>query len=263
MSSKRTVLWLFRWVIKTRGANCGLHPLIHTCLGFVLAQNVGVSQRFSGFGNSLPQTGHALSSGSTIVVSLHLEHLPAWTFTCLISSGSRLVNRFSKFLFAYFSVWDFLRSKGINFVSVDSNWKISASNRPPSSTDKAPYANLPFTVPVLAIVRRPEQASSPSKYPAMVTFSASILPKALPSLKISKVREIMLPVKDPMIITFPGIFSSPLRLDVSEMIVISSDLIRIFSNFRMVYYFSDSSSPQLMPWSWRHSSIPRLAWIQQ
>jgi len=134
-------------------------------------------------------------------------------------------------------------------VSVDSNWKISASNRLPSSTDKAPYATLPFTVPVLAIVRRPEQASSPSKCPAMVTSSASILPKALLSLKISKVREIMLPVKEPIRITFPDIVSLPLRLDVSEMIVISSDIIRIFSNFRMVDYFSDSSSRQLMPCS--------------
>ena len=131
-------------------------------------------------------------------------------------------------------------------MSVDSNWKTSASNRPPSSTDKAPYATLPFTVPVLAIVRRPEQASSPSKCPAMVTFSASILPKALPSLKISKVLEIMLPLKDPMIITFPGISSLPSRLAVSAMIVISSDLIRIFPNFRMVDYFSDSSSLRSM-----------------
>ena len=156
--------------------------------------------------------------------------------------------------FVYFSIWGFLRSKGINFVSVDSNRKISASNRPPSSTDKAPYATLPFTIPGSAIARRPEQTSSPSKYPAMVTFSASIMPKALPSLKISKVREVMLPLKDPWIITLPATSSLPSRLDVSEMIVISSDLIRIFSSIRLVDYFSDSCSLQLMPCLWRYFS---------
>ena len=38
-------------------------PLIHTFLEFSLAQNVGVSQRFSGLGIELPQTGHTFSVG--------------------------------------------------------------------------------------------------------------------------------------------------------------------------------------------------------
>jgi hypothetical protein len=43
----------------------------------------------------------------------------------------------------------------------------------------------------------------------MVIFSASILPQALPSLKISNTLEFILPVKDPRVFTFPGIFSLP------------------------------------------------------
>ena len=65
----------------------GLHPLIHTPLEFTLAQDVGVSQRFSGLGNEPPQTGHTFSVGLTNGVSLHLGHLTAWSFTRLISSG--------------------------------------------------------------------------------------------------------------------------------------------------------------------------------
>jgi len=48
------------------GANCGLHPLIHTFLDFNLAQDIVIFQRFLDFGNSLPQTGHVLSDGFTI-----------------------------------------------------------------------------------------------------------------------------------------------------------------------------------------------------
>jgi hypothetical protein len=59
----------------------------------------------------------------------------------------------------------------------------------------------------------------------------------------------MLPVKDPRIITFPGIFSLPSMSDFSEMIVISFVLVRTFQNIPLVDYFSDSSSLQSMPWS--------------
>jgi hypothetical protein len=50
-------------------------------------------QRFSGFGNELPQTGHTFSSGLTITVSLHLEHLTAWSWTRLISMFFETINR--------------------------------------------------------------------------------------------------------------------------------------------------------------------------
>ena len=36
-----------------------------------------------------PQAGHILSVGVTIAASLHFGHLPGWTLTRLISSGSR------------------------------------------------------------------------------------------------------------------------------------------------------------------------------
>jgi hypothetical protein len=52
---------------------------------------VVVFQRFSGLGNDPSQAGHTLSSSFTLTVSLHLGHLTAWTFTRLISSGSKLV----------------------------------------------------------------------------------------------------------------------------------------------------------------------------
>jgi hypothetical protein len=72
-------------------AECELHPLIHTFLKFNLAQDMVVFQRFSGLGKGLLQRGHAFSECLTITVSLHLGHLTGWTFTRLISSGSRLV----------------------------------------------------------------------------------------------------------------------------------------------------------------------------
>ena len=65
-----------------------------TLLEFNLVQDIWFFQRFSGLGNEHPQTGHTLSSGLTITVSLHLGHLTGWTFTRLISLGSRLVIRF-------------------------------------------------------------------------------------------------------------------------------------------------------------------------
>jgi len=60
-------------------------PLIHTWLDFNLAQNVGVSQRFSGFGTEPPQTGQTPSPGFAIMVSLHLGHLRGRTSTRSIS----------------------------------------------------------------------------------------------------------------------------------------------------------------------------------
>ena len=69
-------------------------PLIHTSLEFARAQDVGVSQRFSGLGNALPQTGHIFSVGLIIRLALHLEHLTGLSLTRLISSGSRLVIMF-------------------------------------------------------------------------------------------------------------------------------------------------------------------------
>ena len=74
-----------------------LHPLIHTLLEFDLVQDVDICQRFTGFGNAPPQTGHTFSDGWTMRSALHLGHLTGWTFTRLISSGSRLVNRFLRF----------------------------------------------------------------------------------------------------------------------------------------------------------------------
>ena len=71
--------------------NCRLHPLIHTPMEFTLAQNVEVSQRFSGFGSLPLQTGHTFSVGLIIKLALHLGHLTGWSLARLISSGSRLV----------------------------------------------------------------------------------------------------------------------------------------------------------------------------
>lgn len=65
-----------------------LHPLIHTPLEFTLTQDWGLSQRCYDLVSELPQTGHPLSSGLAIAVSLHFGHLTGWTFTCLISLGS-------------------------------------------------------------------------------------------------------------------------------------------------------------------------------
>ena len=56
-------------------ADCRLHPLIHTLLDFTVAQDLEGCQRFAIFGSKLPQTGHMLSFGLTITVSLHLGHL--------------------------------------------------------------------------------------------------------------------------------------------------------------------------------------------
>ena len=90
---KTTILGLIGQLKGGEEANCGLHPLIHTLLKFNLAQYVRVSQRFSGLGNEPLQTGHILSSGPTIMVSLHLEHLTRQSLTRSISAGSRLVIR--------------------------------------------------------------------------------------------------------------------------------------------------------------------------
>jgi hypothetical protein len=76
-----------------------LHPLIHTLLHFTLAQDVGVSQRFSGLGNELPQTGHTFSVGLIIRLALHLGHLAEWSFTCLISVGDLFLKMFFRLLF--------------------------------------------------------------------------------------------------------------------------------------------------------------------
>jgi len=35
-----------------------LHFILHTLLGFALAQDIVVPQCFASFGNALPQTGH-------------------------------------------------------------------------------------------------------------------------------------------------------------------------------------------------------------
>ena len=78
-----------RWVAWRLGANCVLHPLIHTFLKLTLAQDVGVSQRFSGLDNELSQTGYTLSSDLTIRSALHLGHLTAWSLTRLISIFSK------------------------------------------------------------------------------------------------------------------------------------------------------------------------------
>ena len=59
-------------------------PLIHTHLQFSLAQDVGVSQRFSGLGNEPPQTGHTFSVGLIIRSALHMGYLTAWSATRLI-----------------------------------------------------------------------------------------------------------------------------------------------------------------------------------
>ena len=67
------------------GANYGLHPLIHTPLNFALAQDIVAFQRFTGFSKASPQTGHTLSVGFIITLSLPLGYLTGWTFTRLIS----------------------------------------------------------------------------------------------------------------------------------------------------------------------------------
>ncbi len=73
------------------GANCGLHPLIHTGLEFNPVQDIESCQRFSGLGSEPPQTGHTFSVGLIIRLALHLEHLTGWSLTRLISSGSRVL----------------------------------------------------------------------------------------------------------------------------------------------------------------------------
>jgi len=57
---------------------------MRTCLKFNLAQNIFVFQRLAGMDNELPHTGHTLSDGSTITLSLHLGPLMGWAFTRLI-----------------------------------------------------------------------------------------------------------------------------------------------------------------------------------
>ena len=56
--------------LKGEGADCGLHPLIHTFLKFNLAQDLDWCQRFGGFGRKLPQTGQALSAAGFGVSSV-------------------------------------------------------------------------------------------------------------------------------------------------------------------------------------------------
>ena len=51
---------------------------------------------FYHFASTLPKTGHTFSVGLIISSALHLGHLTGWSSTRLISSGSRLVIRFSK-----------------------------------------------------------------------------------------------------------------------------------------------------------------------
>jgi hypothetical protein len=58
-----------------------------------------VSQRFSGLGNELPQTGHTFSVGLIIRLALHLEHLTAWSLTRLISVGDLFLRMFFRLLF--------------------------------------------------------------------------------------------------------------------------------------------------------------------
>ena len=41
LSSESETLRVFGQVAKREGADCELHPLIHTCLGFILAQHAG------------------------------------------------------------------------------------------------------------------------------------------------------------------------------------------------------------------------------
>ena len=52
---------------------------------FALAQDIVVFQLFAVLTNELPQTGHTISLGFTITVSLHLGQLMGWTLTRLIS----------------------------------------------------------------------------------------------------------------------------------------------------------------------------------
>ena len=71
---------------------CRLHPLIHTLLDFSVAQDLEGCQRFASFGSKLPQTGHMLSFGLTITVSLHLGHLEGLFKLCFsVFSKSELL----------------------------------------------------------------------------------------------------------------------------------------------------------------------------
>ena len=74
-----------------------LHPLIHTLLKFNLAQDIGMSQRLSSLGNSLPQTEHTSSVGLINGLILHAVHLTERSLVRSISAGSRLVIRFHRF----------------------------------------------------------------------------------------------------------------------------------------------------------------------
>ncbi len=97
MSIRKTTIFELIGLLKRKRAECRLHPLIHTLLIFTAAQNIVDSQRFTGFGNALPQTGHTFSVGFIIRLALRLGHLTGWSLTRLISSGSRLVIRFLRF----------------------------------------------------------------------------------------------------------------------------------------------------------------------
>jgi hypothetical protein len=74
-----------------------LHPLNHTGLEYVQAQDIAVSQRFTGFGSLLLQTGHIFSVGLIIRLALHLGHLTERSLTRLISGGSEEMNTSTPF----------------------------------------------------------------------------------------------------------------------------------------------------------------------
>ena len=59
-----------------QSSECRLHPLIHTLLEFNLAQDIVVFQRFTGFGNELPHTGHTFSVGLIIRLVLAISTMP-------------------------------------------------------------------------------------------------------------------------------------------------------------------------------------------
>ena len=82
------------------GADCELHPLIHTLLEINLVHDMVLFQRFGGFGSDPSQAGHTLSSSFTLTVSLHLGHLTGWSLTRLISIGDLFLRVFFRLLFS-------------------------------------------------------------------------------------------------------------------------------------------------------------------
>jgi len=70
LSSESKILKELGWVEKEKDANCGLHPLIHTPLGFAQAQDVGKKK-------VEPKTPHLLSLNQDIVA------LPQETKVCI------------------------------------------------------------------------------------------------------------------------------------------------------------------------------------